>query len=353
MALFLVLFLNPINSQKRIFNYSDGPYVFFEGDTTQIYWMKKGKLELATYIDSIVQREDAPQINDQPVDFYFDLVQRDIPLDHQVEYNDIPKVAAISDIHGQYDIMFDLLSSNGIIDDEGNWHFGDGHLVITGDIFDRGDKVLEIVWFLIDLERQAKAAGGKVHTLIGNHEWMVLSSDVRYIHKKYRYVSALFKKQYNLLFGHDSFIGNWLRSKPIYVKINGTGFVHGGISEELFDYTNMEDLNTIYYEEVLSQDTLKNSALADFLTNTESPLWFRGYAYEGEYDERRTKKLLKKMNADRIVVGHTSMPNIFSINNNRIIFIDSSIKLGKGGEMLIVKGNKFYSCDTEGNQKRL
>lgn len=342
-----------MSGQKRVFNYSDGPYVFFKNDTTEIIWMDKGKLSQSDYIGSKCQGDQSKTINKKPIDFYYNLAERDIALDHQIAYDDVSEVAAISDIHGQYDIMHQLLTANGVINENGEWNFGTGHLVITGDIFDRGDKVLEIVWFLIDLEKQAEAAGGKVHTLIGNHEWMVLSSDVRYIHKKYRYVSALFKKQYHLLFQDDSFIGRWLRSKPIYVKVNGMAFVHGGISEELFNFTDLSDINSIYYDEILSQDTLKNTPLADFLTNTESPLWFRGYAYEGEYDERRTKKLLKKMGADRIIVGHTSMPNIFSINDNRIIFIDSSIKLGKGGEMLFVKGNKYYSANESGDQKRL
>ena len=44
------------------------------------------------------------------------------------------------------------------------------------------DKVNEILWFVYDLEGQAKEKGGRVHYLLGNHEYMVLYNDLRYIH---------------------------------------------------------------------------------------------------------------------------------------------------------------------------
>ncbi|MBC8396334.1 MAG: metallophosphoesterase, partial [Flavobacteriales bacterium] len=59
-------------------------------------------------------------------------------------FKKIKKIAALSDIHGQYDLAIELLKNNKIIDEELNWSFDKGHLVITGDIFDRGDKVNEL-----------------------------------------------------------------------------------------------------------------------------------------------------------------------------------------------------------------
>ena len=52
--------------------------------------------------------------------------------------------------------MLELLTNNKIIDEQGDWAFGTGHFVITGDIFDRGDKVTEILWFIYELEQQAE-----------------------------------------------------------------------------------------------------------------------------------------------------------------------------------------------------
>ena len=53
-------------------------------------------------------------------------------------------------------MLIELLKNNKIIDEDLKWTFGDGHFVIVGDVFDRGDKVNEVLWFLYDLEIQAK-----------------------------------------------------------------------------------------------------------------------------------------------------------------------------------------------------
>ena len=70
-------------------------------------------------------------------------------------YKYVSKIAALSDIHGQYDLFITLLMNNEIIDKNLNWIFGKGHLVINGDIFDRGDQVNETLWFVYKLELQA------------------------------------------------------------------------------------------------------------------------------------------------------------------------------------------------------
>ena len=46
------------------------------------------------------------------------------------------RVAALSDIHGQYGVMRQLLRANRIIDSKDRWRFGSGSLVVAGDVFD-------------------------------------------------------------------------------------------------------------------------------------------------------------------------------------------------------------------------
>ena len=146
------------------------------------------------------------------------------------------KIAALSDIHGQYDLVIKLFKNNKIIDDNLNWSFGEGHLVITGDIFDRGDKVNEVLWLIYKLEAQAKNVGGRVHYLLGNHEYMILYNDLRYLHEKYKVTPLLLNLEYNELYSEKTIIGRWLRSKSTIIKINNILFTHGGISEDFISY---------------------------------------------------------------------------------------------------------------------
>ena len=89
------------------------------------------------------------------------------------------RIVAVGDIHGDFDAFVDILKHAGILDASGRWSAGKTTLVQTGDYTDRGPKVRAAMDFLIDLEGQAKAAGGRVAVLLGNHEVMNLIGDLR------------------------------------------------------------------------------------------------------------------------------------------------------------------------------
>ena len=91
------------------------------------------------------------------------------------------RVVAIGDIHGDFDALNSILKNAGIIDTSGRWIASDATLVQVGDFTDRGPKVRAVMDLLMDLERQAAAAGGRVAVLLGNHEVMNLIGDVRYV----------------------------------------------------------------------------------------------------------------------------------------------------------------------------
>ncbi|HBN90745.1 MAG TPA: metallophosphoesterase, partial [Rheinheimera sp.] len=142
----------------------DGPYAFFSDSEQQlqIKWLcETGVVEKTQPITEAIA----------PVCAY----PREITLHHNQTLEPLLRyqtdtVAVISDIHGQYDLMKKLLSAHAVVNADANWSFGQGHLVVIGDVMDRGDKVTEILWWLYQLEQQAEAAGGKVHLLLGNHE---------------------------------------------------------------------------------------------------------------------------------------------------------------------------------------
>lgn len=94
------------------------------------------------------------------------------------------KLFLISDVEGEFEGFRNLLISNNVMDENYNWTFGKGHMVICGDLFDRGNEVPECLWLIYKLEQGAKTKGGYVHTLLGNHDIMNLSGDLRYVQPK-------------------------------------------------------------------------------------------------------------------------------------------------------------------------
>ena len=66
-----------------------------------------------------------------------------------------------------------------IVDDEANWAAGSDILVQTGDIVDRGTYAFEIYKLMQKLRSQATDAGGRLVSVLGNHEIMNAIGDWR------------------------------------------------------------------------------------------------------------------------------------------------------------------------------
>jgi hypothetical protein len=209
----------------------DGPHVFWESDTSAIvfYWCDTQKIVNSYACGDTIRFTG--ECHDTGVEYA-------IPCrPHQLGpyvFESVSRVLAVSDIHGEYDHFVDILQQAGVIDNSLRWSYGDGHLVVLGDIFDRGARVTECLWLVYRLEQEAERAGGMVHFTLGNHEMMVLRGDNRYIHE--RYLKGIVKKmriKHEDLYGPDMELGRWLRSKHTVIKINDIVFVHGGLIPDL------------------------------------------------------------------------------------------------------------------------
>ncbi len=265
------------------------------------------------------------------------------------------RIVALSDIHGQYDLMVRLLRAHHVVDGNDDWALGRDHLVITGDVFDRGDKVNEVFWLLFQLQRQAHAAGGAVHFLLGNHETMVLYDDLRYVNPKYAEVARLLGRPYAALYGADTVIGGWLRTRPVMLKLGDTLFLHGGVAPENLDLVaGIEATNTAYRGSLgIAKDTVKaDPATSRLYDGKRSPIWYRGY-FNGELATPQVQALVDQLGLARIVVGHTTMDEVVSFHGGRVIAIDSGIKRGESGQLLFIEHGRLTRGLLDGSREAL
>ncbi|MEP1032641.1 metallophosphoesterase [Ekhidna sp.] len=270
----------------------------------------------------------------------------------QSTFSGVENIVALSDIHGQYDLAVEILQNNQIIDENLNWNFGTGHMVIAGDIFDRGPKVTEVLWLVYKLEKQAKEAGGFVHFLLGNHEYMVLHKDLRYLHAKYENVSTLLEKNYDELFGNNTILGRWLRSKPTVIQINKHVFVHGGISNDFISSVgfDIEAINETMRKSIdRSKEEMKASDFYRTYYGSSGPIWYRGYFY-GDLSDQAIDSVLDRTNSEHLVVGHCSNDEVVSLFANKVFGVDSSIKKGRYGEVLFLTTNGFFKGTKNGER---
>ncbi len=303
----------------------DGPYVFINPNNLNIKQIVKG-----TVITEI-----------KGLDAYSTHFSPSISV-----YKNIDTIVALSDIHGQHDLGIRILKNNHVIDLNNNWNLGKGHFVICGDIFDRGPKVTEFLWFIYELEKQAEKAGGKVHFLLGNHEFMVLHNDRRYIHPKYKITEKLLNKRYAELFGKETVLGRWIRSKATLLKINDNLFMHGGISETFLEETfDIEFINQAFRKAIdQKKSTMKETPFYKRYLGKKGPVWYRGY-FKNKLSEKQIDGILNTLDVKHVVVGHTSQKQVKQLYNHKIYAVDSSIKNGKYGEILIIE-NGHYSRGT-------
>ena len=320
------------------------------------------------------------------------------------------RVVAIGDVHGSDEGLVAILRSARLIDQQNHWTGGTATLVQTGDVTDRGAAVKRVFDLLRALEKEAPKSGGRVVPVMGNHEAMNLLGELRDVtpaicasfagpdgeavrEKAWRSYEALVSRravtrrgenppgltrtregflgayhlgcvEYRLALGPQGEYGRWLRQLPIAAMVQGTVFMHAGLSP-LGTRASLDELNTRARDEIRRfdrflerlvranlaapwfrlEDTLAIAAAEVRWTNAlvvaakergepldlgdvdvalvreavevlgigewslldgDGPLWYRGYALadEAALDGPFTR-LLAHWSAEHLVLGHT------------------------------------------------
>jgi hypothetical protein len=344
----------------------------------------------------------------------------------QWQYSGVERIVAISDIHGAYDAMVATLQNAGILDTELGWSGGSAHLVIVGDILDRGPDSRDAMDLLMRLEHEAEAAGGMVHVLIGNHEAMNLVGDLRYVaraefeafageeseEERERWLAEYGKRKaaggdvsdelrqefderyppgffaHRRAFEADGRYGEWLLSQPVVVVVNGTAFVHGGLSpmiadiglegvngmladeleryvenlEPLYEAGALTPMDNFYQHSRILQKFMPTvdaeATLMGIVAETrklhesdlhapDGPLWYRGnVACCRLVEEDRLQAALDMIGAKRVVIGHTPTQGrrILERFDGDIIEVDTGMlseRYGGTGHALIIEGDRL------------
>ena len=286
------------------------------------------------------------------------------------------RIVAVGDVHGALDQYVAILREAQLIDNRRRWTGGNATFVQLGDVLDRGPQSRQALDLLRRLETEAKAAGGQVVFLLGNHEVMRMAGDLRYVspaeydafkspdaatlrdrlfeHLVTQNTAAAkargvdfdtkeFRKQFYLdtplgsvemqiAFSESGEYGTWLRTHDIMARINGIAFVHGGPGPDQAavgcDGTNAQARKDIQKYTVSNRDYLMS-----FLWNANGALWYRGLVTEpegGGATPDEVTAVLKALGATRIVVGHTVTPGrIRTWSDNRVFQIDTGMLNGE------------------------
>jgi len=279
------------------------------------------------------------------------------------------RIVAVGDLHGDFAAWRAVALDAGLIDAKGRWRGGATTLVQLGDTVDRGPDSLKIVEDLIRLQREAAKVRGRVVALVGNHEAMNVTNDLRYVSageyaaftnarsaatRDATYaanraaIEAAYRKrdpaltadairaawmtatplgalEHQAAWQPTGHIGKWVAGNPAVALIEGTLFVHGGIGPA-YVQVPLATINTRVAAALKAADIDPASIIND----EAGPLWYRGLAAPAVGGQLDT--LLPAFGAQRIVIAHT--PNLTGIviaEGGRLARIDTGISSVYGG----------------------
>ena len=316
-----------INSQEIIqsdsINQIDGPYILKVEDKLKKIVTAAGKVEI--YELSELPKSISVQSSKGAYTFDVELYPTSRP---DWKYSLPDSMLVLSDPHGNLEALTSVLKSHHVIDDDFDWTYGNGHLMVIGDVFDRGDDVIPIFWLLYKLDKQATENGGHVHFLYGNHEDMVLRNNLKYTNQKYKELAKSLDMDYSKLWENSSVLGEWLLTRNTMEIIGDKLFVHAGISPEMLDVNlSIPEINHLVSSYMgISKEERKNNEVADFLLSNSGILWYRGMVKTDEKYNPLTSKqvdeILKYYGIEQIFVGHTIFDNVSALFEDKVITIN-------------------------------
>jgi hypothetical protein len=293
------------------------------------------------------------------------------------------RIIAVGDLHGDFAAWRDIAVAAGLVGRNGQWTGGRTTLVQVGDLVDRGPDSLKIIRELMRLQKEAPKQGGRVIVLVGNHEAMNITGDLRYVTDGDEYAAFATRKsaelrnrfydakkadieanyrakdpslivrrrsampgstrrphgwvEHRLAWAPSGEIGRWVIGNPAAALVNGNLFVHGGISAE-YSTLELADLNGKVAAALKAVEQSPDSIINDAL----GPLWYRGLitrdpkvadippvppgAAPRPSIEQELATVLGAYGARRIIVGHTpNLAGIQILHGGRLAGIDSGI----------------------------
>lgn len=228
-------------------------------------------------------------------------------------------VYVVGDLHGQFEKVTQLLRSTNIIGNDLTWQAGTATLCFMGDFCDRGPDGIKCIELAMSLEVQAQAAGGRVISLLGNHEVMLLAA-----HLFGNMPDSEWGEKLIDVWLRNGGISNdfdrltdehihWLSNLPGMVRIGDTLLIH---SDALFYMSYGDTVDEV------------NESFAYILTQNSPAIWIRllneftersAFADLRESGVERATYFLEAFEAKRIIHGHTPISSITREPANEIV----------------------------------
>ena len=256
------------------------------------------------------------------------------------EYEHNNRIVIIGDIHGDIRRFKDILIDAKIINKNIEWIAEPKNTIVVqmGDQVDsiNRDRTLEewevlpdieMIYFTNLLNKIALSKGGRVISLIGNHELMNTMGNYSYVSDK----SLKDNYKRNELFKPGGTLSAILSQRPLVVKIGQLLFCHAGLTLEHLNILSKYNKDVSYINTIWKNFIKTNAILIEdkeifenIILDADGILWTRDLDEKGNLI-----KMLKKLGCVYMFVGHSVVEQVKLINDH-VWYTDTGISRAFG-----------------------
>ncbi len=291
----------------------------------------------------LVDRNDINTM--KSLDDFYNLETGKCPRNHGI-IRPVRRIIAVGDVHGDLTALLNALKRANVIDNMGAWIGDDTIVVQVGDVLDRGGRgvsvpssnaleEIEILYYLYKLNNSAIKVGGKVISLLGNHELMNMIGDFRYVSPEHLDGLGGYDQRKQLFRPGGPLAQKIACNSLGIVKIGDWVFVHGGLLPQHVEdgEDSIHQINQLIREILLGEKQLHSISHEDesLLFGNKSIFWTRKYSngYVNQQSCNLLNTALSKLDITGenggIVVGHTPQQVINSECEDRVWRIDTGM----------------------------
>jgi hypothetical protein len=280
------------------------------------------------------------------------------------------RIIAIGDIHGDYYIFIELLKLAKVIDNNLNWIGKDTYVIQLGDTLDGKrpnitlDKEyinlpgeIEITKLILKLDSKAKKHGGRVISILGNHELypFYFYNDDSFNQK---YVKNIDLNQYKKLYKVSRFkyykpgVGEGAKlfgaTRPLIIQLGQFIFCHGSLNKKFVELciknnikktTNSKFIDISKLNNIVSDWLTGKSKKVPFFINESdniNPLFNRDLTDPKTLNKTQCIDLVDSVlqyfkNGNYLVMGHSSHKKICTLCNDTVYRTDIAVSRAFGG----------------------
>lgn len=276
-----------------------------------------------------------------------------------------PRIVVIGDIHGDLERLVALLKAARIVDDQFRWvaQPPETCVVQMGDQIDSRIRDGELGWertadvqvlfFMDQLDKEARAHGGRVVSLLGNHEVMNVFGNMDFVSPHSMALlggpslrAATFKVG-------GIICEKYLAKRPVVLRVGDIVFCHAGLLPEhlaSIGRGGIDAINALMRRTLLGQPWAsagERDLFHELFVGPESMLWTRSLLVaEGQ---GRAKAALAALGARMMVVGHNVMTDgVTATPDHSVWFVDTGISRVFGGgrcQALDIRGRELSVID--------